>query len=1235
MRRYSKVLTAVLVCLSFLVCGLSIEAQQDSRASLQGKVVDSSGAVIPNASVDVKAIATGVVLTAKTNASGVWAMQYLLPGAYSFKVSAAGFKSILHPSVELQVGDIKYFDTTLQVGSSAQTVIVHSETPLLNTSSAMSGTVVNSSEMGELPSQSNSPTMMIGLATGAVVSSGVGGGVYLWSNGGLSGTVINQSGSGAQAINYSVDGGNDTNNAGGIAFEPPMDAVKQFRVVTNAYDASIGRQGSGTVNLTLRNGTDQFHGDMYYDNQNNTLNAKYFNNLPKKPAIHLNYYGGSLGGPVWIPKLYNGIAKKTFFYYSFAGIRNKAPYATGTISLPTAAERQGDFSHSFTTQIVNGIQTVYPVKIYNPATWNYDGKGDREPFANNIIPSTMLDGPAQAFLKLVPLPETAGDGSSSDSNNYAIGGGQDDKFAGNTLRLDQTWNNNNRSYAEFRQNSWSELSYDPFGPNAPYVYADSIYQKRSNKAMTLDHTIVLRSNLLADLKYSVMRWEAEGYNAGAGLSQTSLGFSPDFAALSQLKSIPMVTGISSISLGTSNANNYTFDTNQDIDLALTQTLGNQNLSYGFDYMIQQEADGGLGASGGSFDFANNWTTKNPNSPSGVGEGDNLASMLLGLPTSGSIPTNTNAFWSQHYMGLYLQDDWRATSRLTVNAGLRWDYERPLTERYNRFFSRYDTSHVITQVTDPAQAAYNAEVLGGNGSSNSGIQLLQQYRPDASSFAVAGGVQYAGVDGVSRYVINPRYRYFQPRVGFAYQVHPDTVLRGGYGRFVQADFHTDATSQSGYSATTPYIATTNNYETINGTWDNPFPNGLVKPAGNSLGELTNVGSTTAYTDPNLGRVYTDTASLEIEQQIKQFVVTIGSSYDATHNIPLAFSTNLPGVNAWRAANAPAFNPDGSPVTTLAGNMQVPNPFKGVPYITNGIQNNTTITASQLLNPNPLVGTIAVTRSKGKLYYYDLHARVERRFINGFTLISSFIWSKAISENDLIGQQVVAQKIERRLSPTDNKFHYTMSTIYDLPFGRGRMWGANSSKLLDEAIGGWELTAQYSFMSGTPLLMPTNSAFFEGGDPSLGKQKTKEHWFNTSKFAPFPSSNTTQAALADYPTWTGVSNMPGASYRPNGPSGPQNGVYQDFATWNTYNQTTFGDIRNPYLTNLDLGLRKSFSLVGHARFQVRMDAFNALNHPRFGNIDTNPGDTYFGAFSGSNKPSMINAPRQIQLGGKITF
>ena len=188
-------------------------------------------------------------------------------------------------------------------------------------------------------------------------------------------------------------------------------------------------------------------------------------------------------------------------------------------------------------------------------------------------------------------------------------------------------------------------------------------------------------------------------------------------------------------------------------------------------------------------------------------------------------------------------------------------------------------------------------------------------------------------------------------------------------------------------------------------------------------------------------------------------------------------------------------------------------------------------------------------------------------------------------------------------------------------------------MNELIGGFELTGQYNFLSGTPLVLPTNTSFFEGGNPSLGSKKNGSQWFDTSKFAMWPKSNTPSATVAAYPTWTGVQDMPGANYS----STTSNGVYQDFATWHTYNQTTFGNIRNPYLTQIDTGIRKSFAIAPTALLQLRMDVFNLFNHPQFGGIDTTAGDTYFGAFSGTtpNKWSQVNAPRQIQLNGRITF
>ena len=668
----------------------------------------------------------------------------------------------------------------------------------------------------------------------------------------------------------------------------------------------------------------------------------------------------------------------------------------------------------------------------------------------------------------MPPPQDAGDGASSDSNNFANEASLDDKYAGNTLRFDQSWNEKNHTYVDLRKNDWTELSYNVFGPNYPQaLLLQGLYQARYNKGMTIDHALTLSPRLLADLRYAVTHYEGSSYDPAAGVSPTTVGFGSAFAALGGAPSIPEFTGVGSGyqlgGFGTSQAASYTNDTNQDFNVSLTQTWKNHNLHYGWEYMLQQEGAGSLNDSSGSFSFGTNWTTPDPDATAGTAQGSSTADLLLGLPNNSTFPTPATAFWSQHYYGVYFQDDWKYNSKLTLNFGLRWDLEVPPTERYNRFYSRFDPNAPQTAVTNVAQPAYTANILGGTGSSNAGIALLQEYRPEASSFVATGGILYAGLNGTSRTVINPRYKYFQPRIGFAYQIRPNTVLRGGLGRFVQSTFLTSIASQDGYSTSTPITTDTNNYHTIPANWslENPLPGGLLPVTGNSLGINEDVSSVTSYYDPNLGRPYVDNASLAVQQQVKEYLFEVGGIFNASHGLYVydPLNGNLtgnqidePSPNAWYAGNTPTFAANGAPVTTLAGNVQVPNPFHGAPYITNGTGTATTIAASQLLNPNPLVSSLRLRHGNGSYYYYALNTKVERRFVNGFSVIQGFVYSKTISENNFIGPQAVAEKIEKRLAPAppnsansaggDQRFHYTLTPIYELPFGKGKKFGKTS-------------------------------------------------------------------------------------------------------------------------------------------------------------------------------------------------
>jgi hypothetical protein len=1189
----------------------------------------------------VTAEETGVVQTTQSNDAGDWKVQDLLPGHYQFVISARGFKTTEHTSIELQISDNKTLDTYLQVGASTETITVEATTPLIDTTSAVSGVVLTTKEFEELPSNSNSPTLMAGLAPGVKIGAPTGGSTaHLWGNASDSAIEVNAAGSGTQAVNYTINGAADTNNQGQVAFVPPMDSVAEIRVVTNAYDATIGRSSSATISMITKTGAKKFHGSLYEINQNNFLNANTILNKAAHiapPPIHLNEYGGTVGGPVWIPKIFDGRKEKTFFFLSYDGIRNIAPGSSGTMSLPTALEKSGDFSQSFTTQTVNKVLTKYVVQLYDPATINSTTM-NRQLFSNAVVPSNRISKIATAYLNMLPTPDNAGDGASTDSNNYVKRESQVDNFDTLELRFDQNWNNANRSYVDMRRNYWTELSYDPFGPAN---ILNGLLQKRVNYGITLDHSLILTEKVLLDLRYNVTAWQGSSNSTSAGVSPTTLGYasSSPYVAMQQMASLPLVTGIVSGAenggLGTNQAGAYTNDTNQTIVVALTQSMRNHNFRYGVEHLILQEGSGSLGQQGGNFSFGNTWTTQNPNTTACVGCGSDLASMLLGLPTGGSIPDNSTAFWSQHYTGLYFQDDWRTTSKLTLNLGMRWDYEQPLTERFNRFTSRYNEHVLIQPVTTFAQPGY-AALLAGSGSTNAGIALLQQFRPNASTFNVEGGLVYAGVGGTSRYALNPRYKYFQPRLGFAYQLRPKTVIRGGLGRFVQATF--SGGSQEGFSATTPFVATNDNYVTANATLDNPYPTGrTVLPTGNTMGILTNVGSHTGYTDPNIGRPYVDEASVYIQQQIKDYLIEVGGTLNLTHGLSMGYQHNIPSGAVFTAANTPSFDATGRPVDTLPGAIQVNNPFKGAPDVTASIETANQVGAYQLLRPDdPMTGLLTYTTGTGRTNYYAMNTKVERRFRNGFSILQSFAWSKRIAENTFIGQQVYGVKIDKTLDTADQRFNYSVAPVYELPFGHGKRFGDSVGHGLNEIIGGWEVTGIYHFLSGTPLSLATNSSFYEGGDPSLGSKKTSNEWFDISKFEPFPSRSTTVATLDSYPAWTKVQSMPGYNYTPTVASdATKNGVYQDFATWSTYNQHTFGNIRNPYTTDFTIGVRKSFPITQTARLQLRIDAFNALNHPRFGNIDTTPGDTYFGWVNGSTTPSQVNSPRSVQLEGKLYF
>lgn len=1188
---------------------------QDVRATIGGQIIDPQGSLIPNARVTVVSDDSRIIRTTVSNGNGLWQVGFLLPGHYHFTVSAPGFKTEIRNGIELQAADIKSVDVHLAVGSETQSVTVAAEDALIDTTAAVSGTVVNQKELEELPTQSHLVTLFATLSAGVQQQDQGANVIRPWSNDAASQYEANGGRNNTWSNTFTLDGMPDTKNDGDISFLPPVDSIQEFRVQTNAYDASIGRQSGATINMATRSGGKAYHGVLYEYNQNNLANARIWGDNTGTPSpVHYNQFGGTVGGPVRIPKVYNG-KDRTFFFFSFDKTISNGPEVV-VRSVPTALERQGDFSQTWTTQLVNGQRIQYQQHIYNPFV--YDSKGNRTEFASEQISSLLMDPVAKAIMKFIPLPNQASDGTSNTSNNYSDRAINSGIFPEISVRVDQNWNNNHHSFLTIGYSNLNQHEPDHF-----HNIALGKYLGRTSERVALDHVWTMGPNRILDLRANVARFYSPGYGNGAGYDPTQLGFPASFAKQLKKPSFPEITGLSVGTFGTSNAGSTSADTNYTFGATMTQVIKSHTLHYGAEYWVLQSASSNLGNQG-TFGFDGSWTKPNGAQSCGTAQCNTTASFELGLPSSGNVPVNASSMYSQHFYVGFVQEDWRVNGKLTLNVGIRYDVQTGVTERFNRMTDRFDPN-AVNPINASANAAYAAVLSSPSNSKNQGVADLISYMP-ASNFVARGVQLFAGVNGTPRTATNASGQW-QPRVGFAYKLFPNTVLKGGFGRFTQAGYNNGG--QNGFSRTTSLLATQDNYLTPYDTLSNPFRGGILQPTGSSLGGLTNLGQGIgSWDDPNLGRQYNYQGSLQLQQQIGRWLFSVGGSYENQRAISWGWETDLPSFTAWQQLQQPQFNPDGSVVPLTRWNNQVPNPFYNLPGVTGSLVGKKTIAMNQLLNPIPYQTSVKQNRPTGTNHYYALQSQVERRYHNGLSFIGAFTWSKLFEDTSFIGPQIAGARIEHKLGGEDRPFNLALTGVWDIPVGRGKLLGGSMPRLLDAIAGGWEVNGKFGDESG--LITPfTTDAFWSRKSAALDKgQRTLSHWFDTSQFAAFPTSSTD---ISTYPAWTGIQNMPGAGYHPPAGSKIRNAVYNDFEAYIRDYPTRWGNIRQQGIVNLDAGVYKNIPIHEAMRLQLRMSAFNATNHPRFGAPNTNPGNSQFGQVA----PKTANQARTVELGGKLYF
>jgi hypothetical protein len=757
---------------------------QEFRGSLLGTVTDASGGVVPGAAVAAVNLATNVRVVATTTDSGTFTIPFVLPGNYRVTVESSGFKTAVIESVEVQVQQRVRLDFQLEPGMVSESITVTSEAPLLDVNDASLGEVINLRQIIELPQAGRNAYLQARIAPGIMPTD-----TRLFARVFDNGAVSNISISGApnRSNDMLLDGIPNADNTNTVAFIPTVDAVAEMKAQTNTYDAEFGRAAGGTVNITVRSGTNQFHGSLLHFLRNDALEANsFFNNRSgqPKPRQRYNQFGGTGGGPIYIPKVYDG-RNRTFIFGSLESIRQADPEPILT-TVPTMRERTGDFSQSF-----DATGRMFPV--HDPFSTRPNpgvaGRFLRTPFPGNIIPMSAQNQVSRNIMNYYGEPNQPGAPFTS-VENFAWSGSSPDDYDSLLLRGDHNFTDRQRVFVRASTSARPRTGNNIFNN----IASAPSFSRRISRGAALDYLNTLTATTVLNIRYGFTRYGDS--DDREDFSIADLGMPASLAASVDNAHFPAISISGYQSLGGS-GDSRTRRNVHSYQANMTRIGARHNLKWGFDHRIYQDNLQTTGAASGTFSFNPNFT-RGPDPVANTNTGHPVASFLLGTAASGSIVSNVQPSFFNKFYGVYLQDDVRLSRTVTVNLGIRYEYETPRRERHDRMVRgfAYDTA--------------------------SPIQI-----PDRQLF---GGLQFAGVGGQSRFQWDPRRRNFAPRIGLAWQINPHLVFRSGYGIFLAgtSNFGGGTAASPGFSVTTPMVTSIDGVTPYH-TMSNPFADGLLTPS----------------------------------------------------------------------------------------------------------------------------------------------------------------------------------------------------------------------------------------------------------------------------------------------------------------------------------------------------------------------------------------------------------------------
>ncbi|MFI5118404.1 MAG: TonB-dependent receptor domain-containing protein [Terriglobales bacterium] len=1214
------------VCILCLCAG-SVALAQAGRGSISGLVSDPTGAMVNGAQVTALNHATAVALHTVTSAAGLYSFVSLTPGVYVVTASQKGFESVAQNNVLVTVDQVTTANIALRVGNVAETVEVTGTSELVDTTNSTVGQLIDSAAIDRVPLLTRNVFDLVQLSAGVTPANGA-------PNSSTSQAIVNISsgrpgidvssytfnGAIVGSVYYMLDGsplGVAENNVAAIlpATEIPEDGVEEFRVETQNTPASYQSGGAGVISLVSKSGGDKFHGDGFVVLRPDVLAAnEYFNKQSQllagvsnqAPAFHRYQEGGAIGGPI--------VHKKLFFFADYEYTDEKLFDGSSIFTVPTTAERSGDFSNDSYT-------------IYNPLVGDILSGSQmvRQEFpVHNVITSyTPVNPIAKTFLSMFPkcnFPDPVSceaDTGNHLGNFYAPGL---DPITAHRfdIRLDYYKSEKQRLFSRFSYARTTVAGVNAFNNQWDEDYAQNVTNAR-NFIIGDDYTI--NSTTVLQLRYSFTRhYEAQGGDPRQiGTDLTQLGFDPSLAAAEAFKILPNVfftdlvaNGLTDGLGGTANYNTFVFASmNHDFSATLTKVVGKHELSLGAEYMKRLMNVGAPPSPSGSYEF--DITSTSQTTANAVG-GSDFASFLLGMGNTG-IQSNFQPSFTQDlfaaeanpYYAAFVQDTFHATPKLTITAGLRWDIFGGKTERHNRL-EYFDPTAVGTY-------------------------------PPPGSGTFTGGEVFASSGNRSPFTTN--LKNFAPRLGFSWQPTQHLVVRGGAGFYFgpSAQQVASATLNSdGYSTSNNWLGTCSNADNntvFNGSnqcganvafsgnvitapysLSNPFPPqlgaGLLPPS-----QLQPTGLTTG-----LGGALNTMLHSQRTQETYNF--NFGLEYELPHQIVVSA-----GYVGSRGLFLPLSQADLNQLT-VAQISQIANSSNGYDpagfYAAEPFQ--------QFTNGNINTGVIVHGLPAGDSEYSSLQMKVQKRLTHHFTTLASFTWAKLMTDdgNPPLGfvgshagfvQDWRDLRYEHSVSPQDVKYQLTWQASYDLPVGKDR--AVNLNGVSNVILGNWTINGIFYLSSGIPIASPyvgtSPNPNVPGGisylpnqradmicDPSKAAPRTAAVWFTADCFA-VPGTEASGNPVNANPFITG--NAP---------------AYLDH-------------LRTMGANNLDLTLSKSFKLGETRDLRFDISSYNIANRAQLGapsvpsyssGWGTGPTGNGFGQIT-----ATINSPRQFQFGARFTF